>query len=124
VRLAFDAYRPARISEGFTRTVYSVPRANLRYGVTIQVARGGLQVGPDRRIQTEPVVCNDATLVIGGRPENSVFYGDLIFSPSDLKAADSLKKAAEAEAEADSAAVEDGPVQLDADSASADPGEG
>jgi hypothetical protein len=124
VQLAFDSYRPPRIAEGFSRTVYHVPRVHLNYAVTIRIARGGLQVGPDPRILTEPVMCNDATLVIGGRPEYSFFYGDMIFSPSDLRTADSLRKAAEAEAEADSAAAEAGPVELKADSASAEAGEG
>ena len=116
VELAFGAYRPARIAEAFERTTYQVPRSYLRSPIALRVARGGLQVGPDPRIATEPVVCNIATLVIGSTPRYSVFYGDVIYEPKDLRAA----QAAEA---ADSAAAADS-ARAAADSARAAPSHG
>lgn len=87
VQLAFGPYRPARAAEAFSRTSYQVPRPHLNQPVVIRIARGGLQVGPDAQIQTEAVVCNIATLVVGAQPRYSVFYGDVIYEPSDLRAA-------------------------------------
>ena len=99
---AFGPYAPARIAEAFERTYYNVARPHLDYPVEIAIARGGLQVGPPAQIQTEPVVCNIATLVIGSQPRYSVFYGDVIYGPEDLLAADSV------EAPADSTSEEEG----------------
>ena len=103
VELAFGAYRPARIAEAFERTTYQVPRSYLRNPIALRVARGGLQVGPNPRIDTEPVVCNIATLVIGATPRYSVFYGDVIYEPKDLRAARAAQEAADSAAAADSA---------------------
>lgn len=105
VQLGFGPYKPVRRAEGFERTDYKVARPHLDYPVRIRIARGGLQLGPPAEILTEAVVCNDAVLVIGARPRYSVFYGDMIYSPSDLREA---QEGQEEEAPADSAAAGDG----------------
>ena len=76
IRIAFGSYRPARLADGFSRTNFQVARHLLRYDLRLEIIRGGLQVGPPAMIQTEPIFCNVATLVIGSRPEYSFFYGD------------------------------------------------
>jgi hypothetical protein len=78
VQIAFGPYTPARASEGFSRTTYDVPRSYLEKNIRLRIARGGLQLGPPTQVFTEPVVCNDATLVIGSRPRYSFFYGDAL----------------------------------------------
>ena len=107
VRLQFGSYAPARIAEALERTNYAVARVHLDRVVRIEVARGGLQLGGPAFIPTEAVACNIATLVIGARPHFSVFYGDEIFEPVDLRAAQEEAKAAadSAAAVADSAAA-------------------
>jgi hypothetical protein len=75
IRIAFGSYRPARLAEGFSRTNYQVARYLLRSDLRLEIIRGGLQIGPPAVIPTEPVFCNDATLVIGSRPEYSFYYG-------------------------------------------------
>jgi enterochelin esterase-like enzyme len=79
--LAFGPYRPARAAPGFSRTTYTVPRSNLRSAIRVRIAHGGLQVGVPPPVPTEPVVCNDATLVIGPEPRYSFFYGDRLRAP-------------------------------------------
>ena len=114
VRLGFGgtgsrpAYAPARLAEGFSRTSYQVARPHLAGPVRIEIARGGLQLGGPSYIQTEAVVCNIATLVIGPRPRYSVFYGDVIYKPSDLRAARAGEEEEETEAPADSTSNEGG----------------
>jgi hypothetical protein len=77
IEIAFGYYTPARVSRGFTQTTYSVPRYYLEgTAIRLQIARGGLQVGTPPPIATEPVVCNDATLLIGSQPQYSFFYGE------------------------------------------------
>lgn len=115
VRLRFGPYAPARITEAFSRTTYNVPRPYLDRAVRIEVARGGLQVGGPAYIQTEVVVCNIATLVIGGNPRYSVFYGDVIYEPSDLREAQEEEEEAAAadEEEADGAAADGAEEEAD-----------
>ena len=109
LRIGFGSYRPARAADGFSRTTYQIARYHLQGPIRLEVLRGGTQVGGPATIQTEPVFCNDATLVIGSRPEYSIFYGDVILEPSDLLAADSAKAVADSiEAAADSASAKPG----------------
>ena len=111
VRIAFGSYTPARATEAFERTTYNVARPHLQYAVAIRIARGGLQVGPPAQVQTEAVVCNDAVLVVGAKPRYSVFYGDMIYSPADLRAAQEEAEKEEEAAEAspaDTSAAGDG----------------
>jgi len=77
----FDGYRAGRTAEGFTRTTYQVPRYRLHRSVTLNILRGGLQLGGPAHIPVEQVFCNDATLLIGARPTQSVFYGDKLYTP-------------------------------------------
>lgn len=63
---------------GFSRTEYEVARSNLQGTIRLRILRGGVQQGAAPRIPTEPVVCNDATLIIGAQPQYSFFYGDLL----------------------------------------------
>jgi hypothetical protein len=81
VQITFGSHRAARAAPGFSRTTYNIPRVHLNSSVRLRILRGGLQVGADPLIQTEPVFCNDATLVIGSRPEYSIFYGDELLEP-------------------------------------------
>lgn len=82
VWIAFGPWTPARAATGFARTTYAVSRALLEtYDIVVGIERGGLAVRPPARVQTEWVICNDATLVIGSRPEYSFFYGDLLREP-------------------------------------------
>lgn len=78
LRLAFGSYAPARLALGFSRTIYHVPRPYLRNPIQIRAVRGGLQIGTPPAVQTEPVFCNVATLIIGARPSYAVFYGDAL----------------------------------------------
>jgi hypothetical protein len=80
MEITFGPYTAARATEGFSQATYRVPRTYLRQDILLRV-RGGLQVNPPSRIPTEHVVCNDATLIIGPRPSNSFFYGDLVDLP-------------------------------------------
>ncbi len=85
--ISFGGYAPARLASGFARTTYNVPRYNLERGnIRVRIARGGLQVRSPAVIATEPVVCNDATLVIGPRPQYSFFYGSAPLARSRLRA--------------------------------------
>jgi len=95
LQITFGSYRAARPAEGFSRTTYNIPRVHLQSYVRIQILRGGLQVGPAPLIQTEPVFCNIATLVIGSRPRYSIFYGDELLEPS-RKGEDEEKEGEEA----------------------------
>jgi len=80
--IAFGPWRPARAATGFARTTYTVSRSYLEsYDIMVGIERGGLAVRPPARVQTEWVICNDATLVIGSRPEYSFFYGDRLREP-------------------------------------------
>ena len=119
LRVRFGSYPAGRPAPGFTKTIYHVPRVHLEYEVRLEILRGGLQVGPDQRIPTEPVFCNDATLVIGSRPQYSIFYGDKLFEPvpaRDREAEGEEGEAEEAPAEAppdtvDSADSADNPIR-------------
>jgi hypothetical protein len=95
LRITFGSYRPVRPADGFSRTTYQIARYHLQGPIRLEVLRGGMQIGGPATIRTEPVFCNAATLVIGSRPEYSVFYGDEIFTPSDLLEADSAEVAAD-----------------------------
>jgi hypothetical protein len=76
VQISFGPYTPARAAQGLSRTTYEVSRYYLEGYIRLRIARGGLQVGTTPPVLTEPVVCNDATLIIGPRPRYSFFYGD------------------------------------------------
>jgi len=78
VRIAFGPYAPFRAAQGFSRTTYDVPRHYLRSDIRLTMERGGLAVQAAPPVITEEVVCNDATLLIGARPNYSFFYGDLM----------------------------------------------
>jgi len=82
LQITFGSYRPARVAEGFSRTIYQIARIYLQHSVRLEVLRGGTQVGGPAVIPTEPVFCNTATLVIGAAPRYSIFYGDELL---DLK---------------------------------------
>jgi len=77
----FDGYRAGRTADGFSRTTYQVPRFRLHHTVTLNILRGGLQLGGPAYIPVEQVFCNDATLLIGAQPRQSVFYGDKLYVP-------------------------------------------
>ncbi len=111
LQIRFGSYPAARPAPGFTKTIYHVPRVHLEYEVRLEILRGGLQVGPDQLIPTEPVFCNDATLVIGSRPQYSIFYGDKLFEP--VPARDREEEGEEEEEEAAEAPVEAPPDSAD-----------
>lgn len=81
VRISFGHYTPARAAPGFSRTTYNIARAYLDDDIRLRIERGGLEVRTPAPVPTEFVVCNDATLVIGPRPEYSFFYGDKLRGP-------------------------------------------
>jgi hypothetical protein len=109
VWIAFGPWRPARAATGFARTTYTVSRSYLEnYEIVVGIERGGLAVRPPTQVQTEWVICNDATLVIGSRPEYSFFYGDRLREPiretdGDTGEDDATAPADSADAPADSA---------------------
>jgi hypothetical protein len=76
VHIAFGPYAPARAAPGLGETTYSVSRYFLNSSIRLRIARGGLQTGTPPPVPTEPVVCNDATLIIGSHLRDSFFYGD------------------------------------------------
>jgi hypothetical protein len=65
-----------------SRTIYRVQRTYLQSRIRLRILRGGLQQGASPILNTEPVMCNDATLIIGPEPRYSFFYGDLYTAPS------------------------------------------
>jgi hypothetical protein len=75
VAVSFGGYSPARAASGRSRTTCDVSRPYLQRAIRLRIARGGLQVGRPARVATEPVVCNDATLIIGAEPTSRFFYG-------------------------------------------------
>ena len=101
LQITFGSYRPARVAEGFSRTTYQIARSHLQHSVRLEVLRGGTQVGGPAVIPTEPVFCNVATLVIGARPQYSIFYGDALREPvmggEDGEGEDGAEPAEEAE---------------------------
>ncbi len=101
LRVTFGSYRPARVAEGVSRTIYQIARIYLQHSVRLEVLRGGTQVGGPAVIPTEPVFCNVATLVIGARPQYSIFYGDALREPvmggEDGEGEDGAEPAEEAE---------------------------
>ena len=123
VWIAFGPWRPARAATGFARTTYAVSRSYLEnYDIVVGIERGGLAVRPPAQVQTEWVICNDATLVIGSRPEYSFFYGDRLREPvrETAGAAGEDEEAAPADsvaASADSVTAPPDPVTAPADSA-------
>jgi len=82
VEISFGSYTAARAAPGMSRTTYRVQRTYLQSRIRLRILRGGLQQGPSPTLGTEPVVCNDATLIIGPEPRYSFFYGDLYTGPS------------------------------------------
>jgi hypothetical protein len=86
VQIAFGPYAPARAAHGFSSTTYKVARSYLNYAIELRILRGGVQLGGPARISTEPVVCNDATLIIGPEPRISFFHGDRIPAPAGTPA--------------------------------------
>ena len=82
VQIAFGQYTPARAALGLSQTTYSVTRADLEGTIRLKIVGGGLALGTPPPIATEPVMCNDATLIIGPRPRYSFFYGDLVVTRS------------------------------------------
>lgn len=82
VEISFGSYTAARAAPGMSRTVYRVQRTYLQSRIRLRILRGGLQQGASPLLNTEPVVCNDATLIIGPEPRYSFFYGDLYTAPS------------------------------------------
>jgi len=105
MQITFGSYRAARAAEGFSRTTYNIPRVHLQGSVRIQILRGGLQVGPAPLIQTEPVFCNIATLVIGAQPSYSIFYGDALMKPA-RKSGTEAEEAEEAPADSTASEAE------------------
>lgn len=82
VQIAFGQYTPARAALGLSQTTYSVSRADLEAPIRLRIVGGGLALGTPPPVATEPVLCNDATLIIGPRPRYSFFYGDLVVTRS------------------------------------------
>jgi predicted alpha/beta superfamily hydrolase len=82
VEITFGSYRVRRAAQGLSRTTYAIPRSYLTGDIRLSIARGGLQVGPPARIQSEPVICNDATLIIGPDLNHSYFYGQELQTPT------------------------------------------
>lgn len=78
VELSFGSYTAARAAPGMSQTVYRVLRTYLQDPIRVRILRGGLQQGSAPVVATEPVMCNDATLIIGAEPRYSFFYGDLV----------------------------------------------
>ena len=77
VGIAFGHYRPGRPVLGFTETTFHVPRATLEgYSIRLWIEHGGLETGNPPPVPTEPVWCNDATLIIAGGVRYAFFYGD------------------------------------------------
>lgn len=87
VQISFGSYTPARAALGFSQTKYSVPRYYLEGSIKLRIVGGGLELSTPPPVPTEPVACNDATLIIGPRPRYSFFYGDLLptRSPPDSR---------------------------------------
>ena len=81
IQVRFGSYRPSRVALGFSRTTYQIARYHLQRSVELVILRGGSQLGGPAVIPTEPVFCNSATIVIGGSPEYSIFYGDFLREP-------------------------------------------
>jgi hypothetical protein len=78
VEISFGSYTPVRAAPGLSRTTYDVSRSHLQGSILLRIARGGLQTGGPARVATEPVICNDATLIIGADLRSSFFYGGRI----------------------------------------------
>ena len=76
--IVFGPYAPVRATHGFSQTTYRVPRHYLQSAIKLSVVGGGLEVSIPPPVSTEPVVCNDATLIIGPQPNYSFFYGDFV----------------------------------------------
>jgi len=114
IQVRFGSYRPARVAEGFSRTTYQIARVYLQDAVRLEILRGGAQLGGPAVIQTEPVFCSTATLVIGARPEYSVFYGDALREPvvggDDGEEAEAAAEEAAEEAPAEQAPAEPAPA--------------
>ena len=85
VEISFGSYHAARPAHGFSKTTYRVHRSYLEGHIRLRIAGGGLELSTPPPIPTEPVACNDATLIIGPRPRYSFFYGDMLpeRSPGD-----------------------------------------
>jgi predicted alpha/beta superfamily hydrolase len=81
MEISFGGYKTDRAVAGFSHTTYRVPRYYLQSPIQLWIARGGLEVNVPSPVKTEPVFCNDATLIIGPRPIYSYFYGDLVGVP-------------------------------------------
>lgn len=81
VQISFGAYAPTRPALGLTRTTYRVPRYYLEDPIRLRIVGGGLALNAPPLVPTEPVDCNDATLIIGPRPRYSFFYGGLVHAP-------------------------------------------
>lgn len=88
VQISFGPYTPARAAPGLSRTTYRVPREYLRSDIRLATVRGGLDVGTPPPVATEPVVCSDATLIIGSHIRYSFFYGAVLESPGDAAASE------------------------------------
>lgn len=78
VQISFGSYTPTRAVLGLSRTTYRVPRYYLEHEIRLRIVGGGLELGAAPPIPTDPVACNDATLIIGPRPRYSFFYGDRV----------------------------------------------
>lgn len=81
VEISFGSYTAARAAPGMAQTTYRVLRTYLESRIRLRILRGGMQQGAPPVVETEPVVCNDATLIIGSQLTNSFFYGDLVAAP-------------------------------------------
>ena len=84
IAISFGSYGPPRPALGFSRTTYDVPRHYLQGSIRLRIARGGLQERTPPAVATEPVLCNDASLIIGPRPQYSFFYGEAPLALSGL----------------------------------------
>ncbi len=83
MRIRFGPYGPARPALGMSRTTYRVARDHLRSSIRVWILHGGLETSRAPPIPTEHVVCNDATLIIGSRPQFSFFYGDVFLEEAE-----------------------------------------
>jgi len=91
IEISFGSYTPARAALGLSWTTYSVPRYYLEGNILLRIVGGGLELSASPSIPTEPVACNDATLLIGPRPRYSFFYGDLVQMPHEPDVPDSVR---------------------------------
>ena len=74
----FGSHQAQPLVEPFSTTEYKVTRFSLESAIRLEIRAGGLITRGPASIRTEPVVCNDATLVIGSQLSLSYFIGNVL----------------------------------------------